>query len=57
MREVSRADDRDALELGPSSDAFGGHILARGAGIMRMDVEVCYESHGRDYNIIPEEEK
>ena len=46
MREVPCADDADAFELRPFPDAFGRHVLARCAGVVGVDVEVCDKTHG-----------
>ena len=43
--EITRADDRDALELRLFPDALRAHVRTRGSRIVGMDVKVGDESH------------
>ncbi len=47
--EVTGADHRDSLLLGPNEEVLRDKTLGSGARKMRMDVKVCDESHRLDY--------
>jgi len=46
MCEVTGPDNRDTLQLRPFPNCLGTHILARGAGIVGMHMEVGDKLHG-----------
>src|SRR5690606_4309185 len=46
VREVPRADHRDALELRPAREVLEVEVAAGGARVLRVDVQVGDEGHG-----------
>jgi len=50
MGAVAGADHRDALELRPSPDALGRHVLARGAGVFEWTCRSAMKGMA-DYSI------
>ena len=57
MGEISRPNDRDALELRPRPKSLRRHVPARCSGISRVDVQVSDEGHGKNYSIIEQKEE
>ena len=46
MGDIARADDVNPLELRPAGQVLEGQVLAGGARVMGVDVQIGYEFHG-----------